>query len=157
MNLFWQLSLELCYKIHLGIYVLSTPAWKISHTSQGMKTHTHTVESSFLYCVTSMSFSPITTLIKLDVDITQDDHGKLFRNGIQKFQFVNFPTFPESSLGKESACNAGDTKDTSLIPGLGRSFGEGNGYPFQYFFWRIPWTEESGKLQSMGSQRVQYH
>ena len=34
-----------------------------------------------------------------------------------------------SSAGKESACNAGDP---GLIPGLGRSPGEGNGYPLQY-------------------------
>ena len=40
-----------------------------------------------MLCVTSMSFLPLTTLNKLDVDITQDDHGKLFRNDIQKFQF----------------------------------------------------------------------
>ena len=37
--------------------------------------------------------------------------------------------FPGGSDGKESACNAGDP---SLILGLGRSPGEGNGYPFQY-------------------------
>ena len=37
--------------------------------------------------------------------------------------------FPDSSVGKESACNAGDP---GLIPGLGRSPGEGIGYPFQY-------------------------
>ena len=37
--------------------------------------------------------------------------------------------FPVSSVGKESACNA---EDLGLIPGLGRSLGEGNGYPFQY-------------------------
>ena len=37
--------------------------------------------------------------------------------------------FPYSSFGKESACNAGDH---SLIPGLGRSAGEGIGYPLQY-------------------------
>ena len=37
--------------------------------------------------------------------------------------------FPHSSVGKESACNAGDP---GLIPGLGRSPGEGNGNPFQY-------------------------
>ena len=35
--------------------------------------------------------------------------------------------FPDSSVGKESASNAGDP---SLIPGLGRSTGEGIGYPF---------------------------
>ena len=37
--------------------------------------------------------------------------------------------FPDSSVDKESACNAGDL---SLIPGLGRSPGEGIGYPLQY-------------------------
>ena len=81
-----------------------------------------------------------------------------------------------------------------MIPGLGRSSGEGIGYPLEYSWaslvaqlvknppamretwvrslgqkdpleegvathssilaWRIPWTEESGGLQSMGSQRV---
>ena len=37
--------------------------------------------------------------------------------------------FSNSSVGKESACNAGDL---SLIPGSGRSPGEGIGYPLQY-------------------------
>ena len=37
--------------------------------------------------------------------------------------------FPDSSVGKESACNAGDP---GLIPGSGRSAGEGIGYPLQY-------------------------
>ena len=37
--------------------------------------------------------------------------------------------FPDSSVGKESACNA---EDPGLIPGLGRSAGEGIGYPLQY-------------------------
>ena len=37
--------------------------------------------------------------------------------------------FLDSSVGKESTCNAGDT---GLIPGSGRSAGEEIGYPFQY-------------------------
>ena len=37
--------------------------------------------------------------------------------------------FPDSLVGKESTCNAGDP---GLIPGLGRSAGEGKGYPPQY-------------------------
>ena len=37
--------------------------------------------------------------------------------------------FPDSSVGKESACNAGGP---GSIPGLGRSAGEGIGYPLQY-------------------------
>ena len=97
--------------------------------------------------------------------------------------------FPDSSVGKESTCNAGDP---GLIPGSGRSAGEGIGFPFQYSWaslvaqlvknppamwetwvqslgwedplekgmathsnimaWRTPWTEEPGRLQSMGSR-----
>ena len=38
--------------------------------------------------------------------------------------------FPDSSVGKEFACKAGDP---GLIAGLGRSLGEGVGYPLQYF------------------------
>ena len=37
--------------------------------------------------------------------------------------------FPDGSVGKESACNEGDP---GLIPGSGRSAGEGIGYPLQY-------------------------
>ena len=43
--------------------------------------------------------------------------------------------FPHRSVGKESACNAGDP---SSIPGLGRSPGEGKGYPLQYSGLEIP-------------------
>ena len=46
---------------------------------------------------------------------------------INKEDFL--PGFPAGSAGKESTCNAGDL---GLIPGLGRSPGEGKGYPPQY-------------------------
>src|SRR5574341_307026 len=83
------------------------------------------------------------------------------------------------------------SRGVGLIPGSGRSPGEGNGNPLQYsclensmdrgpwwatvpgvvdysvlplekemaihsstIAWKIPWTEEPGRLQSMGSQRV---
>ena len=61
--------------------------------------------------------------------------------------------FSGSSAGKESACNAADL---SLIPGSGRSSGEGMANHSSILAWRIPWTEEPGRLQSMGSQRVGY-
>ena len=109
---------------------------------------------------------------------------------------LQFPLnrLPDNSVGKESACKAGDP---SSIPGLGRWSGEGINYPLQYpqaslvaqtvnnlpvmwetWVWsldrenplekgtathssilarRIPWTEEPGRLQSMGSLRVRYH
>ena len=44
-------------------------------------------------------------------------------------QNKRLPGFPCGSVGKESACNAGDL---GAIPGLGRSPGEGKGYPLQY-------------------------
>ena len=72
------------------------------------------------------------------------------------------PGFPDRSVGRESACNAGDP---GLIPGLGRSAGEGIGYPLLYSWaslvaqlaknpsamqetwvrslgWKIPWRRE---------------
>ena len=54
---------------------------------------------------------------------------------------------PHSSVGKESACNAGDP---GLIPGLGRSPGEGKGYPLQYS------GLENSMDYSMGWQRVEH-
>ena len=54
---------------------------------------------------------------------------------------------PWYSDGKESACNAGDP---GLIPGPGRSPGEGMANHTSILIWRIPWTEEPGGLQSKG-------
>ena len=59
--------------------------------------------------------------------------------------------FPGGSHGKESACNAGDP---GSIPGLERSPGEGIGNPLSTLAWRLPWTEEPGRPQSMGLQRL---
>ena len=58
--------------------------------------------------------------------------------------------FPDGSDGKESACNA---EDPGLVPESRRSPREANGFS-NILAWRIPWTEEPGKLQSMGLQRV---
>ena len=54
-------------------------------------------------------------------------------------------SFPGGSDGKESACSA---RDLGSIPGLGRSPGEGNGYPLQYSCLENH-IEEPGRLQSM--------
>ena len=69
------------------------------------------------------------------------------------FQVLANHGFPGGSDGTQSACNAGDPDS---IPGSGRSPGEGNGNPLQYFAWRIQWTEEPGGLQSVESQRVRH-
>ena len=63
--------------------------------------------------------------------------------------------FHGGSDGKESICNAGDEGDTGSIPGLGRSPGEGNGYPLQYLAWSIPWTEKPGGLQGVTKSLTQ--
>ena len=65
-----------------------------------------------------------------------------------------YTDFPGGSACKESACNAVDLGSTS---GLGRCPGEGNGNPLQYTCLWIPWTEEPGRLQSMGWQRVEHN
>ena len=63
--------------------------------------------------------------------------------------------FPGGSDSKASTCNAGDL---GSIPGSGKSPGEGNGSPLQYYCpWKISWTEEPWRLQSMGSQRVRHN
>ena len=59
--------------------------------------------------------------------------------------------FPGGSDGKASVYNAGDQ---GSIPGSGRSPGEGNGNPLQFSCLENLRTEESGRLQSMRSQRV---
>ena len=51
--------------------------------------------------------------------------------------------FLGGSDGKASAYNAGDL---GLIPGSGRSSGEGNGNPLQYSCLEIPWMEEPDRL-----------
>ena len=52
--------------------------------------------------------------------------------------------------------NAGDLRDTGLIPGLGRSPGGGHDNPLQYSCLKIPRTETPSRLQSLGSQRVRH-
>ena len=57
--------------------------------------------------------------------------------------------FPGGSGGKESAGNA---EDLVLVPVVGRSPGEGMATHSSILAWRTPWTEEPGRLQSMGLQ-----
>ena len=54
---------------------------------------------------------------------------------------------------KNSPARAGDPGDEDSIPGLESSSGEVAAHS-SVLAWEIPWTEEPGGLQSMGSQRV---
>ena len=50
--------------------------------------------------------------------------------------------------------NARDMRDLSSIPRSARFHGEGHATHSSFLAWSIPWTEESGGLQSIGSYRV---
>ena len=67
--------------------------------------------------------------------------------------YFNIWGFLGGSVVKNPPANAGDT---SSIPGSGRSSGGRNGNPLQYSCLENPWTEELGRLQFMGSQRVRH-
>ena len=61
--------------------------------------------------------------------------------------YPNLSDFPGGSDGKVSAYNAGDP---GLIPGLGRSLEKEMATHSSTLAWKIPWTEEPGRLQFMG-------
>ena len=52
---------------------------------------------------------------------------------------------------------AGESGDGGSFPGLGRAPGVEKGNSFRILAWTIPWTEETGGLQSIGSQRVRHN
>jgi len=64
--------------------------------------------------------------------------------------------FLDGSADKESTCSEGDTGDACSICGLWRSPGEEMTTHCDILAWKISWTEESGGLQSMGSQRLRH-
>ena len=55
---------------------------------------------------------------------------------------------------KNPSASAGDKTGVGSIPELRRYLGEGNATHSSILAWEIPWTEETGRLESMGSQRV---
>ena len=62
-----------------------------------------------------------------------------------------------AQLVKNLLVNAGATRDTGLIPELGRSLGGGNATHSSILAWKVLWTEEPDGLQSIGSQKSQTH
>ena len=59
---------------------------------------------------------------------------------------------PGGASGKEFACQR--KRQETQIPSLGQGRSPGGGHGDPIIAWRIPWTEEPGRLQSIGSQRV---
>ena len=66
---------------------------------------------------------------------------------------AQYKDFPHSSVGKESACNAGDL---SSVPEWGRSSGEGNGNPLQYSLLENPMDRGSWQATVRGITRVRH-
>ena len=63
--------------------------------------------------------------------------------------------FPGDSAVKNSPVNAGDIRDSGLIPGLGRSPGEGDGNPFQYSCLRNPTDRRAWRATVHGVAKSQ--
>ena len=72
-------------------------------------------------------------------------------SGLTHFFDTVFYDFPGGSNGKESACSAGDL---CSIPGWEDPLVKEMTTHSSILAWKIPWTEEPSRLQSMGSQRV---
>ena len=58
---------------------------------------------------------------------------------------------------KNLSANAGDIRDAGSIQGSGRSLEKKMATHMNTLAWEIPWMEDPGKLQSIGSQRVRYN
>ena len=65
--------------------------------------------------------------------------------------------FPCVLVVKNLAASAGATEDVSFISGPRRSPEKEMATHSSIITWEIPWTEESGRLQSMGLQRVRHN
>ena len=57
-------------------------------------------------------------------------------------------------MGKNLGANAGDIGDEGSIPGQEYPLEEGMATHSSIPAWKIPWTEEPGRIQSIGSHRV---
>ena len=68
----------------------------------------------------------------------------------------NTAGFPGGSVIKNLPANAREARDAGSILGWGDPLEEGMATHFSILVWRIPWTEEPGRLQSIGLQRVRY-
>ena len=64
--------------------------------------------------------------------------------------------FPNGTAVKNPPDNAGDTRDVGPVTGLLRFPGEEMAPCSSILPWKIPWIEEPGGLQSMGSQSVRH-
>ena len=67
---------------------------------------------------------------------------------------ISMVGFPGGTVVKESPANAADARNVGSISGLGNCLLEEIATHSSVFAWKIPWTEEPGRVQSRGPQRV---
>ena len=80
--------------------------------------------------------------------------GLTFRFGHNMLSHIMVRASQVTLVVKNPPANEGDIRDVGSILGSGRSSGRGHGNRTSILAWRIPWTEEPGRLQSIGLQRV---
>ena len=70
---------------------------------------------------------------------------------------VKVMSFLCGSVAKNPTANPGDAGDLGLITGQEDPLEKEMATHSSNVAWRIPWTEEPGRLQSMGSQKVRHN
>ena len=75
---------------------------------------------------------------------------------IPQYQVCTFVGFPDGASCKESACNAGDTRDAGSVPGGEDPLKKEMATHSSILAWEIPWTEESSRWHSPQGCRVRH-
>ena len=90
---------------------------------------------------------------------SQEKCKYLFRQKlIHEYSSLSMCGFPTGSNGKEPACQCRRYKETQIQSlGRGDSLEKEMATHCVILAWRIPWTEEPGRLQSLGLQRVRHN
>ena len=65
--------------------------------------------------------------------------------------------FPSGSVVKNLPANAGDARETGSILDFEDSLEKEMATHSSILAWKVPWTEEPGRLQSVGLRRVGHH
>ena len=97
-------------KSQLFCSIAIKPSWKMFYVDINLQTHSQS------------TFVAVLVLIPAPNQTTCVWH----------VEWINNKNLLDGSADKEPACNAGDSSDTGLIPGSGRTPGGGNGNPLQY-------------------------
>ena len=134
----WLINLQMFYAVEIirGNLSVSLSTTCVHSHLLGMN---WTLKALLLTCKQYRDYSP------------SPDRHTLFRIRVQ---ILKTEGFPGGTVVKNMPANTGDSRDVGLIRGLEDPLQEETATHSSILAWRIPWTEEPGWLQSMGSQRV---